>query len=228
MAIATYKDFCIDAVDPHAAAQFWGPLLGWEVHLHDDGDADLREGQTVHVWINGVPEPVTVKNRLHIDINVHSLDPILATGATVVDIESYPWKTLRDPDGQLFDAFVRGPERPTGLYEMGWDVTGDAADAHELASWWADILGIAVHEEENGDGAFYLKQIPGAPFGAVTFAPVSEPKTTKNRIHLDVTTDNLEALVAKGATLVRAKGEDGIGWNVMTDPACNEFCAFTP
>ncbi len=55
-----------------------------------------------------------------------------------------------------------------------------------------------------------------------------EDKTAKNRIHVDITTDDLSALLAHGAMLVREKGDDGIGWTVMTDPAGNEFCAFTP
>ena len=69
MPTARYKDLCIDAVDAHAAAAFWGGLLGWEAHPHDDGDACLRLGdETVLVWVNAVPEPTTVKNRVHLDV----------------------------------------------------------------------------------------------------------------------------------------------------------------
>src|SRR4051794_36688118 len=64
---ATYKDLCIDAADPHALSAFWGPLLGWEPHPHDDGDSCLRVGDDVKVWLNRVPEPKAVKNRLHLD-----------------------------------------------------------------------------------------------------------------------------------------------------------------
>ena len=53
-----------------------------------------------------------------------------------------------------------------------------------------------------------------------------EPKTAKNRIHLDVTTDDVDALVAAGATVLRAQ-DDEIGWTVLADPHGNEFCAFT-
>ena len=60
------------------------------------------------------------------------------------------------------------------------------------------------------------------------FQAVPEDKTAKNRIHIDVSTDDLGALVAEGAMPMREKGDDGIGWTVMVDPAGNEFCAFTP
>ena len=59
------------------------------------------------------------------------------------------------------------------------------------------------------------------------FCRVPEPKTAKNRLHIDVTTDDLDALVAHGATVLRAKGDGGIGWTVLADPDGNEFCAFT-
>lgn len=51
---------------------------------------------------------------------------------------------------------------------------------------------------------------------------------TKNRIHIDVTTEEVGPLVAAGATVLRPKGDGGIAWTVMADPAGNEFCAFTP
>jgi predicted enzyme related to lactoylglutathione lyase len=43
-----------------------------------------------------------------------------------------------------------------------------------------------------------------------------------------VETDALDALVSHGAQVLRAKGDDGIGWTVLADPDGNEFCAFTP
>jgi hypothetical protein len=55
---------------------------------------------------------------------------------------------------------------------------------------------------------------------------VPEPKTVKNRMHLDVFGDPAE-LVAMGATLVRERGGD-TGWDQLADPEGNEFCVFTP
>jgi len=57
---------------------------------------------------------------------------------------------------------------------------------------------------------------------------VPEAKTTKNRVHIDVTTADVGKLLAAGATRLRSKGEDNLRWDVLADPAGNEFCAFTP
>ena len=91
--------------------------------------------------------------------------------------------------------------------------------------WWADVLGGHAVREEHWS---YVEGVDGLPFESIVFQPVPEDKTTKNRIHIDVSTDDLAALVSEGAMPLREKGDDGIGWTVMVDPAGNEFCAFTP
>jgi predicted enzyme related to lactoylglutathione lyase len=223
MAIATYKDLCIDASDAHALGAFWGALLGWEAHPHDDGDSCLREGDKVHVWVNRVPEPKSAKNRIHIDVNAESLEEATSAGATVVD-HLERWTVLQDPDGQEFCVFVRQEPVTRRFHELGWDVTGDTDDARRVASWWAGVLGGRVGDDE---GYSWVTDIEGAPFESIAFAPVPEAKRAKNRIHIDVTTDDVGALVAAGARVLRPKGEGGIGWHVLADPEGNEFCAFT-
>jgi hypothetical protein len=220
--IAAYQDLCIDACDAHAVARFWAPLLGWEAHTHDDGNATLREGDEVRVWLNRVPEAVTGKNRLHLDLNAESLDAALEGGAVVVD-DSQPWTVMRDPDGQLFCVFVRPEPVVRRPYELNWDVTGGPAECRSLADWWGRVLGV---EPAHGDDYSSLAQVPGLPFEYLVFAPVPEPKSVKNRVHIDVVADSVETLLAAGATLLRPKGED-LGWHVLRDPAGNEFCVFT-
>src|SRR5689334_7299021 len=64
MSLARYKDLCIDASDPAALGRFYAAALGLDLHVDDDGDAHLTGPTDRHtVWINGVPEPKTVKNR---------------------------------------------------------------------------------------------------------------------------------------------------------------------
>ncbi|MGH3432144.1 MAG: VOC family protein [Thermocrispum sp.] len=81
---------------------------------------------------------------------------------------------------------------------------------------------------------------PGDPEGllvsastgiALLFIPVPEPKTVKNRVHLDLqpigTTrdDEVERLLRLGATLdADHRRSDGSGFVVLADPAGNEFC----
>jgi hypothetical protein len=72
-----------------------------------------------------------------------------------------------------------------------------------------------------------VEHIPGCPWDSFDFAGVPEPKTVKNRVHIDVATGDLDALVAHGATVLRNKGDEGLGWTVLADPQGNEFCAFT-
>ncbi len=60
------------------------------------------------------------------------------------------------------------------------------------------------------------------------FAKAPEPKTAKNRMHLDLTATDPEAEVARlvemGATRVDDMEEYGYTWTVMADPEGNEFC----
>ncbi|HKQ01164.1 MAG TPA: VOC family protein, partial [Actinomycetes bacterium] len=63
------------------------------------------------------------------------------------------------------------------------------------------------------------------------FIKVPEPKTVKNRVHLDlVPTDRtrdeeVERLLGIGATLVADhRRSDGSGWVVLADPEGNELC----
>ncbi|MFE9648154.1 VOC family protein [Streptomyces sp. NPDC006365] len=62
------------------------------------------------------------------------------------------------------------------------------------------------------------------------FQRVPEPKTVKNRLHIDVHAEpgQREAEVARltdlGAAVVREVKEPGGEWVIMTDPEGNEFC----
>jgi Glyoxalase-like domain len=220
MAIATYKDLCIDAVDPQAMGSFWGPVLRLEVEQLDDGDVRLTGATPGHtVWINRVPEPVTVKQRVHLDVRADSLEDVVALGAEVVDADSFPWVVARDVEGGELCVFGVRPGTRPGLME----IAVDAADEVRIATWWADVLGVERQDHEHGYS--YLEDVPGAPFEALVFAPVPEPKTVKNRIHIDVTTADVQLLVDAGATVLRPQ-DDEVGWTVLADPDGNEFCAF--
>ena len=76
-------------------------------------------------------------------------------------------------------------------------------------------------------GFSYLQQVPNAPFDALTFLPVDEPKQAKNRIHLDLVADDSTVLLEAGATLLRQRDAE-IDWDVLADPEGNEFCVFGP
>jgi catechol 2,3-dioxygenase-like lactoylglutathione lyase family enzyme len=225
MTIATYKDLCLDARDPVLLGEFWGRLLGLELHRQEGGDTYLTGPTPEHtIWVNAVPEPKTVKHRVHIDVNASSVAEVEALGATVLDADSFRWTLMADPEGGEFCVFVREGEITQRLYEIAVDTPDTPEDSHRIAAWWADVLGARLVDDERGYS--YVDRIPGAPFDSLDFVGVPEPKTVKNRIHLDVTTDDVDALVAAGATVIRAQ-DDEIGWTVLADPHGNEFCAFT-
>ena len=203
---------------PARMAAFWGSALQLRVEQLPDGDARLvgdRPQQTV--WLNRVPEPKAVKQRTHLDVCTPSVADLVALGARVLDDSTFGWTVLADPEDGELCAFVR--DNRVGLYEIGVDCV-----AHQTQSaWWADILGAQVCADDRGFS--WLENIDGAPFDALVFCDVREPKTVKNRIHLDFTVPDLNALLAAGARVLRPK-DDEIGWHVLADPEGNEFCAF--
>ncbi len=217
--IARFKDLSIDAVDPLVLGPFWAAALGLEVERRDAEMVQLR-GPTPQstVWLARVPEPVTVKQRVHLDVHVADVADLLGLGATPLDVDSFPWKLLRDPEGGELCAFPREVVPDRRLYE----IVVDAHDTRAQAAWWADVLGGRL--EDGGDGES-VEAIPGAPFEFLVFEPVPEPKTVKNRIHWDVEVSDLDLLVERGARVLRAR-DDEIGWTVLGDPEGNEFCAF--
>jgi hypothetical protein len=117
------------------------------------------------------------------------------------------------------------------------DVCFDCAHASALAHWWAETLGYRVRpytdEDLAGLQAQGIESVEDDPYVAIDpidetgpsfwFLTVPEPKSTKNRVHVDVFGD-VDVLVARGATVV-ARLER---WTVMADPEGNEFCVFAP
>ncbi len=223
MALATYKDLCIDAVDVRRLGSFWAAALGLELELLDDGDVRLVGPTPQHaIWVNAVPEPVTVKQRVHLDVDAATADDVLALGATAVDLESFRWKVLRDPEGGELCVFERADVPSYRLYE----VVVDCRDHRALARWWAEVLGGETGSDKE-DRFSWVEQIRGAPFRYLVFGTVPEPKTVKNRIHWDVESGDIPGLVDRGAIRLR-EPDDEIGWTVLADPEGNEFCAFEP
>jgi hypothetical protein len=212
---AAYQDLCLDARDPLRLGRFWAAALGLEIEELDDGDVVLRGPSPQHtIWIDAVPEPKTVKNRMHLDVHVRSVEELLDLGARVV-AEQPHWTVMADPEGGEFCAFVREAPPEYRLYE----VVLDAADHRALGRWWAELLGGRLIDE--GKDFVSIVDIPGAPFEYLDVGTVPEPKTAKNRVHLDVVGDTAEIL-ARGATLLGGFPR----WDVLADIEGNEFCVF--
>ncbi|HEY2832892.1 MAG TPA: VOC family protein [Sporichthyaceae bacterium] len=221
MVLATWKDLCVDAVDPVRSAAFWADALGLQT---EESDPETLRGPTPQhtVWVCRVPEAKTVKNRVHLDVHCAAIGDL--SGATVLEDTSFRWILLSDPDGQEFCAFVREQPPAYRLYEL----VVDCADPGPITDWWAGVFGVVAHREAGQDepGYGWIPAPAGAPFENISFVPVPEPKTVKNRVHWDVTGVPAD-LVNAGATLLRTRGDDR-RWDVLADPDGNEFCVFSP
>ena len=125
---------------------------------------------------------------------------------------------MADPEGGEFCAFLRDEVPDERLHGL----VVDSARPQELAAWWQSVLGGEL--ELHGTDWATIAGIPDFPILTYDFVPVPEPKTAKNRVHVDVVGLTSE-LVAAGAALVVG---DLPGWDVLADPEGNEFCAFRP
>jgi hypothetical protein len=222
MALAQFKDLCLDAGDPARLGRFWGRVLGLDYHPQDGGDGWLTGRTPQHtIWVNKVPEDKTVKHRVHFDIYAQRLADLETLGSAVLRPEGGDrrWTVMTDPEGGEYCAFLR-PELPADRLH---GLVVDSADPAAQAQWWADVYGVPV--KHNPRGWSTVPDMPGMPSMTMDFDRVPEPKTAKNRVHWDVTVPDLDALIQHGATVLRPPAEDA-NWHVMADPEGNEFCAF--
>ena len=66
------------------------------------------------------------------------------------------------------------------------------------------------------------------------FMPVADPKTVKNRVHLDLTSSaadrdqEIDRLLALGTRRVDIGQTGAESWTVLADPEGNEFCVVRP
>jgi hypothetical protein len=132
----------------------------------------------------------------------------------------------------------------------------DCVDPSALAEFWAQALpGYQLQPPppgfESWEAFLEAQHVPKEEWNSrsaivgdgprLFFQRVPEPKTVKNRVHLDLHSGggpsvpldeqraNVRAAVVRlqelGATLVEEREEMGVVWAVMTDPEGNEFCA---
>ena len=102
-------------------------------------------------------------------------------------------------------------------------VTVDTTEPVPLARWWADQLGGEVKDPFGG----FFVLVTGGPV-QMAFQKVDDPTPGKNKVHVDLTADDLDAavdrLVEAGAGLVGRRGDESFRWVTLTDPEGNQFC----
>jgi hypothetical protein len=129
----------------------------------------------------------------------------------------------------------------------------DCASPHDLVRFWAEALHLEIedHSEQirglldaghaspddttriDGRLAWATAAACRDPSGALPrmlFQQVPEPKTVKNRWHIDMHTDagerdaEVQRLVAVGATRLWDGQQGPHSWVTLADPEGNEFC----
>ena len=107
----------------------------------------------------------------------------------------------------------------------------DTHDLPLLARFWTQALGWTILSER--DAEIVIGPGENAPVG-ICFMPVSDAKTVKNRVHLDLTTSaadrdqEIDRLLALGARHVDIGQTGAESWTVLADPEGNEFCVVRP
>jgi hypothetical protein len=109
------------------------------------------------------------------------------------------------------------------------NITFDCDDVLLVARFWSAVLERPLDERSNERFASIGGTDPQRVEPAWYFTKVPELKHAKNRVHVDVTSPDPDAvprLVALGATVVGEHEVPGGShrWTVMVDPEGNEFC----
>ncbi|HVK21316.1 MAG TPA: VOC family protein [Actinokineospora sp.] len=230
----------VDSLNPIDQARFWADFLGWRINYADADEIDLQapddDGWRMDLVFGPVPEPKTVKNRLHLDLASKSLadrDRIVSRaldlGARHADIgqSETPWVVLADPEGNEFCVLEpRDEYRDTGAVAA---VVMDVHDPGAQAAFWSAATGWPV-ARRTAEFASLRASDGRGPW--LELLRVDEPKVVKNRLHLDVAGSigddqaaEVDRLIASGAR----PHEEMIGfpWQVLFDPEGNEFCVLT-
>ncbi|TVZ05399.1 VOC family protein [Trebonia kvetii] len=235
----------MNARDDSAVGRFWAEALGWSVASEEPGVTNLEppgfvypDPAAVCIDVIRVPEPKTVKNRVHIDLATTSdahhaamVARLLGLGATLADIGQgdVPWTVLADPEGNEFCVLEpREVYRDTGPIAA---VVADCADPRAMARFWGKAMDWTAREVTDEFAA--LRSAKGVgPF--LEFIRTPDVKTVKNRVHLDLRPypgDDQAAEVARlralGATDVDL-GQGDVPWTCLADPEGNEFDVLTP
>lgn len=106
------------------------------------------------------------------------------------------------------------------------NITFDCDDALAVARFWSAALDRPLDPEPSE----YFASIGLGDTANTTwlFAKVPEPRTVKNRVHVDLVADDrdkeIARLVEMGATRGADHDEYGHSWTVMADPKGNDFC----
>jgi len=105
------------------------------------------------------------------------------------------------------------------------DLVIDCADPERLADFWAEALS---YKKIGFLSPYFLLRHEDPSYPPLLLQRVPEAKTVKNRMHLDIRTEDVDGLAARlerlGAKRIAERQEHDSRWITMSDPEGNEFC----
>lgn len=110
------------------------------------------------------------------------------------------------------------------------EIVLDCSDPESLMGFWREALGYRVYYSEPSLAVLVPPDSNAFP---LLLQRVPEPKAEKNRMHVDIVTDDVEAEVNRLETLGARRLHAGVRsfgsthWVTMADPEDNEFCLST-
>jgi predicted enzyme related to lactoylglutathione lyase len=126
---------------------------------------------------------------------------------------------------------VRAPAHTDTMPVRLHHIVIDAHDLPGLARFWTQALGWQVLSERKNEIVIGAEE--NAPVG-ICFMSATDPKTVKNRVHVDLTSSatdrdqEIDRLLALGARRVDIGQTGAESWTVLADPEGNEFCVVRP
>lgn len=104
-------------------------------------------------------------------------------------------------------------------------MTFDCSDPARVGLFWSRALGYETLQK--GEDYFWVESSMGSAT-PLLFIKVPEGKQRKNRVHLDIATNDraaeVDRLIELGATIIDIGTPHDASWTVMADPEGNEFC----
>jgi hypothetical protein len=232
------------ARDDSALGRFWADALGWGISSEGPGVTNVEpigfdwpDPSAVCVDVVTVPDPETVKYRVHLDLATTSaahqaelVERLIELGATPADIGQgdVPWTVLADPEGNVFCVL-----EPRPIYQDTGPIAAvvvSCTDPRAMAGFWGQATDWTLHEVSD-DHARLRSALGVGPYLEFIRTDVN---TVWNRIHLDLMpyagddqTAEVERLRALGATDADV-GQGDVSWMCLADTEGNEFCVLAP
>jgi hypothetical protein len=218
---ASLGSLTFDALDPEGLARFWAGVLGRDVRTGADGAYDVRSDEPGQVALRFVRtvEPKTGPNRTHLHVTSTDeedfravVERVLTLGGAHLDVGQLPDEphvVLADPEGNELCVIPPDNDFLRGTGRLG-ELAGDGSRA--VGVFWSEALGWPLVWDQDEETAVQ------SPEGGTKVAWGGPPREalhgSRDRLRLEVVTDDVDGLLSLGATRVAE------GW--LRDPDGND------